>query len=352
MTETTPKTIIVEVGGNGGVFQHSLAVADVLAESGVDVEFLGASDAEAVPSYAQFTPVFDWHRGKRLRGLRVIAGFVFHTIPSVARRKGTVWFQGSFRPELVLLAFIVFRALNRRVVFSPHNLFIRHGGWVQARALRACLRLASRVIVYNSADETELRSRSIPVLRLPLIQWAPEPSPSAVAKWRKHVREHDTRVLSIGQIRSDKNIPILIRACEMSRISLLIAGEGAGGAEVEAKEAATRSSARVIVMDEYLSMSDLVALLAVVRLVALPYSLSSQSGVAALAHRYGARTLGYAVGGLVDQVDVKIGSLEPEDWSRALSNELDRRQLEGALEPVRQSEDREAYLDALGSLHE
>tara|TARA_R100000365_G_C2747730_1_gene77956 strand:+ start:5062 stop:5361 length:300 start_codon:yes stop_codon:yes gene_type:complete len=74
-------------------------------------------------------------------------------------------------------------------------------------------------------------------------------------------------------------------------------------------------------------MDDLAAILYVVGVVALPYSVASQSAVAVLARAYGCTTVAYEVGGLASQADITVPTLDLRDWVTALRDVGDRRRL-------------------------
>jgi glycosyltransferase involved in cell wall biosynthesis len=143
--------------------------------------------------------------------------------------------------------------------------------------------------------------------------------------WRNKFAGCDIRVVSIGQIRADKNLPMLVEASKISRVGLLIMGPDAGSlADVE--RSITRLEAvSVEVLAGYHPIEDLAAVVALSSAVALPYSVASQSGVAALARAYGTPVIGYGTGGLVEQADVVVDSLEAADWAEAISRFAEKR---------------------------
>jgi hypothetical protein len=77
--------------------------------------------------------------------------------------------------------------------------------------------------------------------------------------------------------------------------------------------------------DEYLDLEELVAMMVAVGCVALPYSVAAQSAVASLAHTYGARVVGHPAGGLRDQLDIVVPTLDLRDWTAAVSGLPDLR---------------------------
>lgn len=95
-------------------------------------------------------------------------------------------------------------------------------------------------------------------------------------------------------------------------------GPDAGGADAILHEHSF-SAADVLWLEGYHDLKDLAAVTAVSDCVALPYSLSSQSAAASLAKAYRTTVLAYSTGGLVEQADELVDSLDVETWSTAIS---------------------------------
>lgn len=323
---------LLEVGGEGGVFQHSVAVADALARSGVEVKLLTNAHREVDPEQASVVEVFDWHRSRRLRSLRIVSTFLLRTTFQAVRSNRTVWVQGTFKIWLTAYSLLILRLTGRRLLFSPHNLFARSGRRSQKLGLSVCLRLAPHIIVYNRAD-LDLLTHAYPRKRvslLPLLQYTPQLTEADLSPWREMIRAHGIRVAAIGQIRSDKNLPMLMDACAAANLPLLIAGKSVKAAQREVDAAAVGKP--VVVIDRYLGLKEIASLASAVGLIALPYSVASQSGAAVLAKAYGATVVARDVGGLSEQADATVATLDPSDWADALVRQRDNRSLSG--EPV------------------
>lgn len=329
------KVNLIEIGGNGGVYQHAVAVGDALAEAGWEVRILTSRERELEPRLAATEDVLSWHRGQALRGGRIVLDYLFRTVPRALLSRGLVWVQGSFKPPLTAVLLAVLRLGGRKPIFSPHNLFSRYGKKFERVGNWLCLKLASVVVVYNESDRQKVGPKAV---LLPLLQYSPIISPTDMAPWRSLCADADIRVASIGQIRADKNLDLLIDACSKAGFSLLIVGSGPKGLVEALREKARTSTTSVTIVDRYLQMAEIAAVAATVGLLALPYTISSQSGVAVLGRAYGARTIGYAKSGLADQVDVTVDSLGVADWANALLAQPDTRSLAGAAPPVRVDE--------------
>jgi len=312
---------LIEVGGRGGVYQHTLAVARVLQDQGLKVRVITATDPELLEDDLRIERVLDWSRDARsLRSSRIVWSFFARVLPSAIRGSRDVWVQGSFKPPLTLLLLALLRCVGKRTTYSPHNLFERHGGVIATAASAICLRLASQVAVYNSVDRKECGRRRITVVQIPLIMHVAQLNETAVAKWEAVVEVSGTRVCSVGQIRSDKNLDMLLGAAGDSGTPILVAGEDAGGLG-ELEKAAHPTS---LIFPGYLTFDDFAAILYVVGTVALPYTVASQSGVAVVARAYGCHILGTGVGGLGDQVDEIVPDLDRSTWASALASQPDR----------------------------
>jgi glycosyltransferase involved in cell wall biosynthesis len=310
---------IVEIGGRGGVYQHSLAVALVLQEEGVHVNLLTASDMEISDDRVNVVECFTWLRSaKRLRSLRIALSFMTRTIPKVALTTGDVWVQGTFKPALTFLMIRVLRLAGRSVIFSPHNLFVREGGKVDRVFLNLSIKAASSVVVYNRNDIETLRRLGINAMLGPLLQYIPEIREETENKWREKIAKLGVLVCSIGQIRTDKNLPMLVRASRLAQAPLLVIGADVGGGAEVLRARDEGDAGGCSVFEGYYPLEDLAAVVAIVGTVALPYSVASSSGVAVLAKAYGATVIARSVGGLSGQADVLVDGLGTEDWAEAL----------------------------------
>lgn len=316
----------VEAGGRGGVYQHTLAVAEALAESGVNVTLISADDAEVAPKFATLQRSLKWHRGARFRSPRIVASYFLDVLPQAMAARGPVWVQGGFKTPLTAALIGVLRLGRRRVIFSPHNLFVRSDESVIALiGLRICVRWASVVVAYNEDDFERLQRNGRPSTLLPLLAYAPPVVPDRLERWCQIVHDEDLRVAALGQIREDKNLEVLIEACARADRGLLIAGQDRDGTVGRLGAAGDRLAARVHIVDEYLELDELVAMLIAVGCVALPYTVASQSAVASLARAYGAQIVGNPVGGLAEQLSIVVQTPTVDGWTLALRDLADSR---------------------------
>lgn len=321
MRHARGRLVVLEFGGMGGVYQHSLALVLVLDQLGYEVTLLTSLPPEFADTRVDIRRALAARRGspagKMFRLARDLAA-MFMRIPQLPQ---VVWVQGSFVTPITLVYVLALRLCRKSVILSPHNLFSRHGGVVSQWLLDRLLKLANTLVAYNSTDAETMRRAfgHTRVLELPLLQYAPTVPAAAMERWRRYVLQNNIALCGLGQIRPDKNYELLASACDQSNLTLLIAGSDTkGGLAALRKYIDDHRLKRVIILEEYLKLEDLVAIACAVGTVALPYSIGSQSGVAALVRRYGVRTIGTSVGGLSSQVDVVVDSLGQDAWAEAL----------------------------------
>ncbi|WP_081608410.1 glycosyltransferase [Crystallibacter crystallopoietes] len=340
---------IVEVGGKGGVFQHSLAVALCLVDAGVRVTLHTASDAELSHPRLKICPCFDWMRdAKRLRGPRIAGLYLVKTLPHINRLEGQVWLQGLFKIPLTLLSILLLRNRKDGIVFSPHTLFARHGGRFQQRLLDTCLRLAKRIVVYNSDDYERLSHLGQKVRLAPLLMHTPSVERDKLNYWKARIPNDKPVVCSVGQIRGDKNLDMLVEAAAAAGVHLVIMGPDTGALASVQNKILSYSHEVASVFEGYWPLEDMAAVVAVSGAVALPYSVASQSAVAVLGRAYGATVFAYNVGGLAEQADVVIPDLSASSWAKELRNsiQLCHREPDGTPEPPKDAESQQ-LLEAL-----
>jgi glycosyltransferase involved in cell wall biosynthesis len=299
---------LVELDGRGGPYQHTVAVADALQRSGVDVVLHTATDAELVPTQpVKACRCMDWLRDARHgRRTLVAARFLAVTLPHLLRGRGVLHLQGPFKPALLSVALGAGRLRRRRVVFSPHNTFSRHGTAVDARLLQLCTRLADATIVFSSADARAVAGWGAAPVVSPLLQHLPPIDRARVDTWRAGWDPHPV-VLFAGQVRPDKRLDVVIEASRLWKRAgqLAIVGKDLGDAE-RCRRLAQRVGADPAWSLGYLGLEDFAAALAAADVVVCPYTRASQSGVLALAAQLGVPSIASDVGGLRELATVVV----------------------------------------------
>ncbi len=295
---------LIESGGRGGVFNHTVEVAAGLVELGVEVVVHTADDCDAAPASVRLCQCVTWHRAspnRLVRQARTSARYVMRTLPHLHRAidaQDVVHIQGMFAltPELISVA----RRRNATTVASPHNTFVRSNAPGGGRALRSALADSDRVLVHSEADRRKLLDRGVPnVARVPLVQWTPPVDPALVGRWRAELTPTGGRLALLpGQVRADKNPELFVRALsELPDWRGAVVGEDLGpGRQLDALIA--ESGAAVTTAYRYLDVAEFTALIAAADVVVAPYEIASQSGVLAVAARLGVPTAVVPCGGL------------------------------------------------------
>jgi glycosyltransferase involved in cell wall biosynthesis len=312
---------LVEQGGRGGVFQHTVALARLLAENGLQVILHTASDPELDASGAGVTVCgcVDWLRRypPSLRRPALAARYIGTTLPHLLRetRGALVHVQGTWNPPLAALTLAALRSVASRVVFSPHNTFARTGSAIHGRLLRLDLRLADATVVFSEYDASRI-GPSMPVHVSPLIQIVPEHQ--SVDAWRS-AWEGAPVALFAGQLRRDKRLDRVISAIStMSEPPLLaVVGEDKGAA-VEWQTDARRAGVRAHWSIGFQPLERFAAAIAAADVVVCPYEQASQSGVISLASELGVPTVAHRVGGLSETATFAVDSDDRTALARAI----------------------------------
>jgi glycosyltransferase involved in cell wall biosynthesis len=145
--------------------------------------------------------------------------------------------------------------------------------------------------------------------------------PATLDRWRARLGNGGPTVSAIGQIREDKNIPLLLEAAARSGVRVVVMGPDAGALRA-AEQRAQEVDADVLFLPGYHDLEDLGAVITLTGVVVCPYAVASQSGVARLAASYGATVVGADVGGLGEQADVLIHELTPPAVAAAIETAL------------------------------
>jgi glycosyltransferase involved in cell wall biosynthesis len=313
---------LVEPGGRGGVYQHTLQVAQDLADAGFSVIVHTATDAEALPPpEVQYCGCYSWCRtfaSRRIRLIVMVTRFLFRTLPHLAlvTRGKLVHIEGLFAKGLFATCVAILHRTAAQCVFSPHNTFSRSGSSIEMWALRFSVRHADICVCFSNADRRrllEMGARRVEVA--PLVQYSPTPESDAVDRWRARLSGPAKHLVVLaGQIRRDKGVADFLSAAAAlvprKDISFAIVGEDSGYAAT-ALEICDQARLDVTVVAEYLELAEFVAVLRAADLVVAPYHRASSSGVVSLAARVGTPAVAYPVGGLIDSGAMLTATADP-----------------------------------------
>jgi glycosyltransferase involved in cell wall biosynthesis len=308
---------MVESGGRGGVYNHSVEVAAGLRQLGVDVVMHTASDCEPAPPGVNLCRCIVWHRRSKYRFVRrsgTTLRYLGRTLPHlsrVIRSDDVVHIQGLFAltPEIIRVA----RLRRATVVCSPHNTFVRQGAVGGGRVLASVFRRADRVLVYSQADAAALADQLPDVGQVPLVQWTPPVAPEKVAVWRRSLTATGSPLAVMpGFVRADKNCDVFVKAMAMlPGWRGAIVGEDMGvGAELD--RLIDHLTAPVATQYRYLGVDDFAALVAAADVVVAPYQVASQSGVLSTAASLGVPRATAATGGLGELATAVASDVTPE----------------------------------------
>ncbi len=330
MRGARPTVHIVEPGGRGGVYQHSLALAAVLAESGLAVRLHTANDCEVAPDSAiELCGCVEWYRGMGAPGRRlsIVGGYLAHTLPhllNVVGPQDPVHLQGVFKVPLTALTAARLRVRGRRVVFSPHNTFSRRGSRLEGAVLRRIARGVDAVMVFSQADARELAAWGCTATVVPLAQTMPLKRELA-KEWRRRwdVGPATSVALFAGQIRRDKRLDLALEAASRWQADCVLAvvGEDLGDL-ARCREIASAKRLPVRWHVGYAPLEEFVAAIAAADVLLCPYRQASQSGVLALAAQLGVRSVATDVGGLSELATIALEDDDPDSVAKAVDRVL------------------------------
>jgi glycosyltransferase involved in cell wall biosynthesis len=335
-----PPLHLFEPTGFGGIFQHTCALASLLAEAGHGVTLHTSVQHEPVElPQATLCTCVSWPRdGRRLlRSSMIAARLATRTLPHVHRcvpRGVVIHVQGGVASgALTALTLAVASRRSRPVVYSPHNTFSRRGP-LDGLVLGTCLLFAQSAVAYSQLDVATLRSRGARAELSPLIQLVPEPAPDRIARWRATwgAGPDDEVVLFAGVVRPDKRLDLLVRAARdwPHTRRLAIVGKDWGDLG-RCRTLADRLGVELRVHDDFVPLEDFTAALAAADVVVAPYERASQSGVLSVASQLGTPTIASDVGGLSELAErtFPVGDVE------ALGAAIDAQLADGARAPRR-----------------
>lgn len=328
-----PHVDLVDASRDGGVQNHSAALANALVSAGLSVT-LHCPRSSTLPPCSREVLIchcISWGPNwtpKRLRRLAIVTRFVFATSfhLSAGRAHPTVLHvQGQWKLPLFAWLVLLARVRGRRVVHTPHNTFVRSPAAVDARLLLWVTRSVEASIVFSEHDRERISEWAGHPVVSPLVHVVPMPTTTAVRIWRERfvaVPDHKA-ILLAGQIRRDKGLSEIIDAAARwpAQWRLVMVGPDAGGLDYATRYARARE-VTLRVWEGYAPLDEFAAAMAASDVVICPYLVASQSGVLDLANRLGVPTAATNIGGLAEQADITFAPRSPDAMNSALETML------------------------------
>lgn len=187
---------------------------------------------------------------------------------------------------------------------------------------RGAVSLASRIVVHGEALRAELLAQHVPLERIDVIAHGDY----GFLKRLAPRADEEPMILCFGRFVEYKGIDVLCRAEQLLTSCLdgyqvCIAGEGDPGLF----QSAIGPSGRVTVINRFLSDTEVAALFQRARLVVLPYTQASQSGVLAIAFAFGKPAIVTSVGALPEAVGFgQAGMIVAPGDDHALAEAIER----------------------------
>jgi glycosyltransferase involved in cell wall biosynthesis len=316
---------LVEVGGRGGVFHHTLGVGRALRDAGVDVLVHTAADAEALDDGLPRCACMHWSR-RPPRGVRqgiTAIRFLVHTCRHLVRTGApddTFHIQGLFGNQLTAWLILRLSHRGRRVAFSPHNTFARSGRRIDERTIAWMCRRVGVVFVFSRSDEERLASIGVNAVFVDLVHHMPQPAPAVLTRWNERFGRRPVALLA-GQVRADKRPDVFVRACRQAGVTPAVVGPSHDGEALLGDMGGVDDVVRV---DGYLPLEEFVAAVMTCDVVVATHAVGSVSGPLAFAADLGVRTVAPSVGGLAELVTVEVQGDTSADFARAITVALSR----------------------------
>jgi glycosyltransferase involved in cell wall biosynthesis len=235
----------------------------------------------------------------------------------------------EWNPALAILS----KGLRRPLAYTVHDpeshpgapIFIRFSNWI-------AIRMADAVVVLTARGRDQLVRTGIRAAKIHHIPMGIFSTFRALRQNRRRARI-EREMLYFGRIEPYKGLDVLAaafeRACPMlPGWKLVVAGNGRLPASL-----AQADPRRVRILNRYISDSEAARLMRRARVVVLPYTAATQSGVIPMAYAFGRPVITTAVGGLREMlIPGKTGLVVPPNDVEALAKAMialgtDRRRL-------------------------
>jgi len=336
----------------GGDRHYAFGLAMALVAKGVHVDFVGGDEVDSPELHC--TPNLRFlnlrHNGRRDAGLatkvrRTAMYYVrlaAYALTARARVFHILW-NNKFEFFDRTLLMLYYKALNRRIVLTAHNVNAgaRDGNDTRLNrlTLKAQYRIADHIFVHTERMKEELQeqfgvaSTSISVIPYGVNNAAPKTDLTPLeAKQRLGIKEGQRVLLFFGNIAPYKGLQYLVTAyqCLLAKggdYRLIVAGRAKEGCEIYAARirdmlSSTAEARRTILRIELIPDSDVELYFKAADVSVLPYTHIFQSGVLFLGYSFGLPVIATDVGSMRgDIVEGKTGFIcKPGDPIDLLMN--------------------------------
>jgi glycosyltransferase involved in cell wall biosynthesis len=309
---------------NGGMLHYASQLANSLA-SQAEVHFFTPPkpelDAYLIPGVTQHPllqlsypghPLRSWSRqlnplihGRNAQRIRSVRPDVIHIVTA--------------HPANCLLMPLLGRI---PVCFTLHDPSAHPGESTPLKdvLMQRTIAMSDRLVVHGEALRTELQDRNVPAARISVI---PHGDYGFLRRHAGDIAE-EPLILCFGRFSPYKGMEVLCRAerllgDRLGEYEVCVAGEGDAGLFTSE----IGPSGRVRVINRFISDEEVAHLFQRARLVVLPYTQASQSGVLAIAQAFGKAAIVTDVGGLPEAVGFgKAGLIVPPNDAPALAEAI------------------------------
>ncbi|MEW6750752.1 MAG: glycosyltransferase family 4 protein [Candidatus Latescibacterota bacterium] len=315
---------MLESGGWGGIHHYAHALANALADLGVELLLLSNQRYELEDRPCRFRLLRLLRREPYLRTLARLYRLLRGERPAVVHVQSFI----SQRKDLAVL--LLCRWLGAKLVITVHNLLPHEVRPLERHLYALYYRLADALIVHSEQARRALLE-GVPALAAREVHAVPHGNYAQFADLmldRPAARQSlglppDRRVvLFVGAIRPYKGLDLFLRLARPVRrvcpeALFVAAGTVLRGSRTEYEEqvaALGLGPEDLVARFEYLSIAQTVAYVCSADVVVLPYRAISQSGILLLALSCGRPVLATRVGSFPETVEEGAGWLvEPED---------------------------------------
>lgn len=344
MTDERLQVFYVEpVGGHRGMHYYDFELCSALESVGVDVTLLTCDETEntTIPSSLRVEFPFKGIYGdtpKLVRGLRYLRGLIKIGLAMRRRDIRLAHFHYFHFPPLDYLYLKWLRILNKKFVFTVHDVIPFDARTSDLAWLRRLYHEADRIIVHAErnrhavAGEFKVCSDKVDVIPMgPYLGFAEHRKlSSSLAKQRLGLVPNVSVLLFFGQIKEVKGLQYLIHAFrqvldQRPAVRLLVVGpewkESFAGYAVLIDELGLTD--KVLTRIEYVPDDEIGIYFSAADVVVLPYTEAYQSAVLYMAYSFARPVVASAVGGLAEVIESDVtGLLVPPADVKQLANAL------------------------------